>query len=83
VIDFKTDRVRGAEALERAEFYRPQLEAYRRVLGHMTGLDADAIETRLLFLEAGEDLDVGPQAALPGDAPKTRQWQQLDLGFGG
>jgi len=84
VIDFKTDRVRGgAEALERAELYRPQLEAYRRVLARMTGLDANAIETRLLFLASGEDVEVGQKAAPPRAAPRAREWQQLDLGFGG
>ena len=38
--------------IDRAEFYRPQLEGYRRVLARMTGLDPGRIEGRLLFLRA-------------------------------
>ncbi len=50
VTDFKTDRVEAAELDARAEFYRPQLEAYRRVLARITGLAAEHIQARLLFL---------------------------------
>lgn len=52
VTDFKTDRVTPAELDARLAFYRPQLEAYRRVLARITGLDESAIEARLLFLRA-------------------------------
>ncbi|MCZ6598531.1 MAG: UvrD-helicase domain-containing protein [Planctomycetota bacterium] len=54
LIDYKTDPVEGAELAKRVTFYRPQLEAYRRVLAHMTGLDESAIDAQLLFLEADE-----------------------------
>ena len=37
VIDFKTDRVTKATVAERAEHYRPQLEAYSRALEEITG----------------------------------------------
>jgi ATP-dependent exoDNAse (exonuclease V) beta subunit len=52
VTDFKTDRVSAGELDGRVELYRPQLESYRRVLARITGLDARAIEARLLFLRA-------------------------------
>ncbi|MDP6540483.1 MAG: hypothetical protein QF410_13150, partial [Planctomycetota bacterium] len=45
VFDFKTDRVEGAALVERAERYRPQLEAYRGAL-------------TLLFLHSGERFDL-------------------------
>ena len=32
VVDFKTDRVGEADLMERAEAYRPQIEAYSRAL---------------------------------------------------
>jgi ATP-dependent exoDNAse (exonuclease V) beta subunit len=53
VIDFKTDKVEGAALEQRAAHYRPQLEAYRRVLAHSTGLDVGAIRARTFFLESG------------------------------
>ncbi|MCI8475155.1 MAG: helicase-exonuclease AddAB subunit AddA, partial [Oscillospiraceae bacterium] len=37
VVDFKTDQVYGERLLERAEEYRPQLEAYGEALGEITG----------------------------------------------
>jgi len=52
VIDFKTDKVEGEQLEQRVERYRPQLEAYRRVLAHSTALAVDAIRARLFFLEA-------------------------------
>jgi ATP-dependent helicase/nuclease subunit A len=54
VTDFKTDRVKTAELDARVEFYRPQLVAYRRALGKITGLAEPSIEARLLFLRADE-----------------------------
>jgi ATP-dependent helicase/nuclease subunit A len=61
ILDFKTDRIDpgDAGALERAiAGYQPQLEAYRRVLAQMTGLDASAIECRLLFTRLQRVCDV-------------------------
>ncbi len=52
VTDFKTDRVSAGELDARVEFYRPQLEGYRRVLAESTGLAPAAVEARLLFLRA-------------------------------
>ena len=37
VVDFKTDRVTRRTVAERAEHYRPQLEAYSRALAEITG----------------------------------------------
>ena len=37
VLDFKTDRVRPGSEREKAEEYRPQLEAYGKALGRMLG----------------------------------------------
>jgi ATP-dependent exoDNAse (exonuclease V) beta subunit len=52
VTDFKTDRVSASELDARVEFYRPQLEGYRRVLAESAGLAPAAVEARLLFLRA-------------------------------
>ncbi len=48
--DFKTDTVKPADLQARVEHYRPQLDGYRRVLAHITGLAEERIESRLLFL---------------------------------
>ena len=37
VVDFKTDRVTGKTVEQRAEDYRPQLEAYSQALEEITG----------------------------------------------
>jgi ATP-dependent exoDNAse (exonuclease V) beta subunit len=58
LIDFKSDRVEGAALAQRAEGYRPQLEAYRRVLARMTGLQPATIRASLLFLHADARVDV-------------------------
>jgi len=54
VSDFKTDRLTSAELAARVEFYRPQLEGYRRVLARVAGLAPAAVEARLLFLRLDE-----------------------------
>ncbi len=54
VLDFKTDRLTpgDSEALrQRTEFYRPQLEAYRRAAAELYGLDMEKVSARLLFVE--------------------------------
>lgn len=58
VLDWKTDRVEESGLSERAEHYRPQLEAYGRVLAAMTGLAPERIALRLVFLRAGRVVDL-------------------------
>lgn len=60
LIDFKTDHVAaGSDALaHRAETYRPQVEAYRRALSLMLGLDESAITAELLFTTPGVSVEV-------------------------
>jgi len=56
VLDFKTDRLGRDDpsALEqRVDYYRPQLDAYRRAVATNYGLRVDCISARLLFLEPG------------------------------
>ncbi|MEE8142819.1 MAG: UvrD-helicase domain-containing protein [Planctomycetota bacterium] len=56
LIDFKTDRFPADEpgALEaRVEYYRPQLQAYRRAVAQLYDLKSGAIRTRLLFVRPG------------------------------
>jgi ATP-dependent exoDNAse (exonuclease V) beta subunit len=53
VIDFKSDRLTPAEVADRVAHYRPQMEAYRRVVSAQTGLDEDAIRAILVFLTPG------------------------------
>jgi hypothetical protein len=55
LIDFKTDALGGASDAtirERAEFYRPQILAYRRAAGQILRLPPDRIASRLLFVAA-------------------------------
>jgi ATP-dependent exoDNAse (exonuclease V) beta subunit len=51
ILDFKTDRVTDdGERNERSQHYLPQLEAYARALGTLTGLAPDAIQTQLVWI---------------------------------
>ncbi len=57
VVDFKTDRVRTeAEARERAEHYRPQLEAYSLALSRV--LEQPVARRVLFFLHTGTAVDL-------------------------
>jgi ATP-dependent exoDNAse (exonuclease V) beta subunit len=56
VLDFKTDAIRNDDptAIQvRSDFYRPQLEAYRRAAAMLFGLDPSQISARLIFTEPG------------------------------
>jgi ATP-dependent exoDNAse (exonuclease V) beta subunit len=56
VLDFKTDAIaeQDRQALDaRVEFYRPQLEAYRRAATRLLSLDPSKILARLVFTEPG------------------------------
>jgi superfamily I DNA/RNA helicase len=53
VVDFKTDRLEGEkEKMERAEYYRPQLEAYAEAVSKLTGLDREKVTTRIAWVWA-------------------------------
>ena len=57
VVDFKTDRVRTAEELtERAERYRPQLEAYSAALERV--LEKNVVRRTLYFLSMGKSAEL-------------------------
>jgi ATP-dependent helicase/nuclease subunit A len=58
IIDYKTDRVDPERLDARVEHYAPQLRRYRQVVAARTGLDAESIRTRLVFLGMGEVRDV-------------------------
>ncbi len=58
VIDFKSDAVEAGELEARAEHYRPQLEAYARVVAEQTGLTPEKVRLRLLFLSPGRVVDL-------------------------
>ena len=50
IIDFKSDRIHPGNTLEQAiEHHRPQLEAYRKALAKIVGIDESVIEIKLLF----------------------------------
>ena len=52
VVDYKTDRLEGEkERKERAEYYRPQLEAYAAAVAKLTGLPMGKVTTRLVWVE--------------------------------
>ncbi|MBR0282048.1 MAG: PD-(D/E)XK nuclease family protein, partial [Oscillibacter sp.] len=57
VVDFKTDRIRDAQALaQRAEAYRPQLQAYSDALRRV--LELPVTRRVLYFLDAGAAVEV-------------------------
>jgi len=58
VLDYKSDRISEAELADRIEHYRPQLEAYARVVAAQTGLPADQVRLRLAFLALGRVVDL-------------------------
>jgi hypothetical protein len=56
VLDFKTDDLApdDEDALaDRVELYRPQIQAYRRGIASLYGLEPDDVAARLLFLAPG------------------------------
>ena len=56
VVDFKTDRVNGANMARRAEDYRPQLEVYTRALTAVAG--ECTIRRVLWFFAVGEGVEL-------------------------
>ena len=54
--DFKTDRVTAAEASQRAEAYRPQLDAYAGALSRI--LEKPVTERILYFFACGEEISL-------------------------
>ncbi len=56
VVDFKTDRVTRAETAERAERYRPQLEAYSMALARV--MEKPVKERVLYFFAVGEEMRI-------------------------
>jgi ATP-dependent exoDNAse (exonuclease V) beta subunit len=61
LIDFKTDAIQPGDekALgERKEHYRPQVEAYRRVVARMARLPEEHVAARLVFTIAGRIVDL-------------------------
>ena len=56
VVDFKTDRVTAAEASQRAEAYRPLLDAYAGALSRI--LEKPVTERILYFFACGEEISL-------------------------
>lgn len=52
IIDYKADQFDAATLCKRATLYGPQMNAYKRALGWITGLAQREIQTTLLFLAA-------------------------------
>jgi ATP-dependent exoDNAse (exonuclease V) beta subunit len=51
VVDFKTDQLKGEkERTDRAEYYRPQLEAYADAVSKLTGLGREKVTTRIAWV---------------------------------
>jgi ATP-dependent helicase/nuclease subunit A len=62
IIDFKTDALEpddGASLAARVEHYRPQIEAYRRAMAALTGLEPGSIAAVLAFTSVGRAVTVG------------------------
>ena len=54
IVDFKTDRILSGEEPERAETYRPQLEAYAHALEQVLG--KPVVEKTLYFFATGKEV---------------------------
>jgi ATP-dependent exoDNAse (exonuclease V) beta subunit len=77
ILDYKTDALPPGDAAALAakvEHYRPQLAAYVLAVEQRYQLAPDRITARLLFLSAGEMVDVSPhtKAKLAAQAERTR-----------
>lgn len=62
VLDYKTDRISVEDAAgldERVAYYAPQLEAYRRAVGRLYGVEEEAVRLKLAFLVPGVVREVG------------------------
>jgi ATP-dependent exoDNAse (exonuclease V) beta subunit len=60
VVDFKTDALAAGDEgalASQVEHHRPQMQAYRRALAALTGLQPDDVGCRLLFLAADRAAD--------------------------
>lgn len=80
IVDFKTDAVVGRERIEKANYYAPQLEVYRRALAKARNIEPSDIRVSILFTHDPLELvDIAPmdfaeilkkaRAALDGDLP--------------
>lgn len=61
VIDFKTDEIDAddtAALSKRIEFYRPQLDVYRRVIARLAGLSNARVTARIAFVAAGRVINL-------------------------
>jgi ATP-dependent exoDNAse (exonuclease V) beta subunit len=58
VLDFKTDAISGEDDIAaKVQFYRPQLDAYRKAVARMYRIPGRRITARLVFVSAGRTLD--------------------------
>lgn len=61
VIDFKTDEIDADDSAalsKRIQFYRPQLDVYRRVMARLAGLSEERVTARIAFVAAGRVINV-------------------------
>ena len=61
IIDFKTDALTPGDdkaLAERAEHYKPQLDAYRQAAARIAGLSPECVAARLVFAFAGRVVEV-------------------------
>jgi ATP-dependent exoDNAse (exonuclease V) beta subunit len=58
LVDFKTDTATATTLAGRVEAYRPQMASYRAALAAMLGLDPAGVKVKLLFVGAGEVVEV-------------------------
>ena len=56
IVDFKTDRIRPGEERQRAEHYRPQLDAYSQALSRV--LQRPVAERKLYFFATGVEISL-------------------------
>jgi ATP-dependent exoDNAse (exonuclease V) beta subunit len=58
VLDYKADTVDEKSLADKVERYRPQLEAYRRAVARLLGVETDKIKTQVVFVRPGWVIDL-------------------------
>ena len=69
VVDYKTDKIDFDDAIEvknRTDHYRPQIEAYRRAVSSLFGLEIERISARLVFVSGDQ---VAPFSPISSPSP--------------
>lgn len=76
IIDFKTDRVTSATAGDRAETYRPQMNAYAEAISLAFNLPADKIRQTVVFTEIDQLIEIDAETTRDSAEKRPRKKQR-------